>query len=151
MESNSSSQITSDQLLSVCLKLRLPARIPKTSFLTVSRVQRQNPGVRILTSIPFFPSTFPYQHNFFYFWRLKFEHPRWQSTPGISKHFGSDSTGGGIGWQFRAIKADAKRQQTCVKAGGDPKDLDIGKSQHQKFSFLTARFPSVANESWAAY
>jgi hypothetical protein len=46
--------------------------------------------------------------------------------PDISKYFGSDSTGGGIGFQFRAIKADAKRQRDCVDTGGDPKDLNIG-------------------------
>jgi hypothetical protein len=46
--------------------------------------------------------------------------------PDISKYFGSDSTGGGIGFQFRQIKADAKRQRDCVDAGGDPKNLNIG-------------------------
>jgi hypothetical protein len=40
--------------------------------------------------------------------------------------FGSDSTGGGIGFQFRQIKADAKRQKTCVDTGGDPLTLGIG-------------------------
>ncbi|TVY40899.1 hypothetical protein LSUB1_G002346 [Lachnellula subtilissima] len=44
----------------------------------------------------------------------------------ISTYFGSDSTGGGIGFQFRAIKADAKRQRDCIDAGGDPRDLNIG-------------------------
>jgi hypothetical protein len=46
--------------------------------------------------------------------------------PDVSKYFGSDSTGGGIGFQFRQIKADAKRQRECYDAGGDPKDLNIG-------------------------
>lgn len=40
--------------------------------------------------------------------------------------FGSDSTGGGIGFQFRQIKNDAKRQRACVASGGDPRTLDIG-------------------------
>jgi hypothetical protein len=40
--------------------------------------------------------------------------------------FGSDSTGGGIGWQFRQIKNDAKGQRACVASGGDPLDLGIG-------------------------
>ncbi|TVY23936.1 hypothetical protein LHYA1_G007406 [Lachnellula hyalina] len=44
----------------------------------------------------------------------------------ISTYFGTDSTGGGIGFQFRAIKADAKRQRDCIEAGGDPRDLNIG-------------------------
>ncbi|TVY62724.1 hypothetical protein LSUE1_G006157 [Lachnellula suecica] len=44
----------------------------------------------------------------------------------VSKYFGTDSTGGGIGFQFRTIKADAKRQRDCVAAGRDPKDLNIG-------------------------
>ncbi|KAF4613410.1 hypothetical protein G7Y89_g15477 [Cudoniella acicularis] len=44
----------------------------------------------------------------------------------ISNYFGSDSTPGGIGFQFRAIKADAKRQRDCFHAGGDPKNLTIG-------------------------
>jgi hypothetical protein len=44
----------------------------------------------------------------------------------IAKHFGSDATSGGIGFQFRAIKADAKRQRDCVENGGDPVDLGIG-------------------------
>ncbi len=44
----------------------------------------------------------------------------------ISNYFGSDSTGGGIGFQFRAIKKDADRQRACFDSGGDPKDLGIG-------------------------
>lgn len=40
--------------------------------------------------------------------------------------FGSDSTSGGIGFRFRSIKADAKRQRDCCMSGGDPKDLGIG-------------------------
>ena len=53
-------------------------------------------------------------------------HPIDSSLPDVSKYFGSDSTGGGIGFQFRQIKADAKRQRECYDAGGDPKDLNIG-------------------------
>ncbi|CAG8956020.1 hypothetical protein HYFRA_00008876 [Hymenoscyphus fraxineus] len=44
----------------------------------------------------------------------------------ISNYFGSDSTAGGIGFQFRQIKNDAKRQRQCFDSGGDPKDLNIG-------------------------
>jgi len=40
--------------------------------------------------------------------------------------FGTDDTGGGIGWQFRQIKADSKLQRDCVKFGGDPQTLGIG-------------------------
>ena len=47
-------------------------------------------------------------------------------TPEISKYFGTDSTGGGIGFQFRTIKANATRQRKCIQDGGDPKDLGIG-------------------------
>ncbi len=47
-------------------------------------------------------------------------------------YFGSDATGGGIGFQFRAIRADAKRQVDCVKNHGDPKDLGIGAGKGQK-------------------
>ncbi|RDW83019.1 hypothetical protein BP5796_04510 [Coleophoma crateriformis] len=43
----------------------------------------------------------------------------------ISKHMGSDTTEGGIGFQFRRIKAGAKVQQAAVKAGKDPKDVDV--------------------------
>lgn len=44
----------------------------------------------------------------------------------ISKYFGQDSTKGGIEFQFRSIKADAKRQKACYEAGGDPQTLVIG-------------------------
>jgi hypothetical protein len=40
--------------------------------------------------------------------------------------FGSDSTGGGIGFQFRQIKANAKVQKACFTSGGDPLTLGIG-------------------------
>ena len=40
--------------------------------------------------------------------------------------FGSDSTGGGIGFQFRQIKSDAKLQRDSVARGEDPKKLGIG-------------------------
>lgn len=43
----------------------------------------------------------------------------------ISNYFGSDSTGGGIGFQFRAIKKDADRQRACFDSGDDPKELCI--------------------------
>ncbi|KAK0124026.1 hypothetical protein ONS95_009012 [Cadophora gregata] len=49
----------------------------------------------------------------------------------ISKYFGKDSTKGGIEFQFRAIKQDAKRQKACADAGGDPQTLGIG-SGHVK-------------------
>ncbi|KAG4439123.1 hypothetical protein IFR05_005410 [Cadophora sp. M221] len=44
----------------------------------------------------------------------------------ISKYFGKDSTKGGIEFQFRSIKADAKRQKACYDAGRDPQTLGIG-------------------------
>ncbi len=44
----------------------------------------------------------------------------------ISKYFGRDSTKGGIEFQFRSIKADAKRQKACYDAGRDPQTLNIG-------------------------
>ncbi len=50
----------------------------------------------------------------------------------ISKYFGTDSTGGGIGFQFRAIKANAGLQKKCIASGGDPKDLNIGMAKSQK-------------------
>ncbi|PVH77946.1 hypothetical protein DL98DRAFT_422861, partial [Cadophora sp. DSE1049] len=40
--------------------------------------------------------------------------------------FGKDSTKGGIEFQFRTIKQDAKRQKACADAGGDPQTLGIG-------------------------
>ncbi|RDL36409.1 uncharacterized protein BP5553_05761 [Venustampulla echinocandica] len=49
-----------------------------------------------------------------------------ESRKAMSKYFGSDSTKGGIEFQFRTIKADAKRQRECYDAGGDPKTLNIG-------------------------
>ncbi len=67
------------------------------------------------------------------------------SSTAISNYFGSDSTGGGIGFQFRAIKKDADRQRACFDSAGDPKDLGIGsgKGQTLKAFFLhdTTRFP----------
>jgi hypothetical protein len=51
----------------------------------------------------------------------------------ISKYFGTDSTGGGIGFQFRQIKNDAKRQRQCVESGGDPKDLVIGGGKGEEY------------------
>jgi len=53
------------------------------------------------------------------------------SSTAISNYFGSDSTGGGIGFQFRAIKKDADRQRACFDSGGDPKDLGIGSGKGQ--------------------
>jgi hypothetical protein len=44
----------------------------------------------------------------------------------MSNYFGSDSTGGGIQFQFRAIKKDAKRQRQCFNSSGDPRELGIG-------------------------
>ena len=56
----------------------------------------------------------------------------------ISNYFGSDCTGGGIGFQFRAIRKDADRQRACFDSGGDPKNLGIGsKSQSLKISSFT--------------
>ncbi|KAL5315806.1 hypothetical protein ACEPPN_016678 [Leptodophora sp. 'Broadleaf-Isolate-01'] len=49
-----------------------------------------------------------------------------KSGRNISKYFGTDSTKGGIEFQFRTIKADAKRQKACYDAGGDPQALGIG-------------------------
>jgi hypothetical protein len=39
---------------------------------------------------------------------------------------GTDTTPGGIGFQFRTIKQDAKRQRDAFESGKDPKDLNIG-------------------------
>lgn len=44
----------------------------------------------------------------------------------MANMFGSDSTKGGVEFQFRTIKADAKRQRDCFEKGADPKDLNIG-------------------------
>jgi hypothetical protein len=71
----------------------------------------------------------------------------------ISKYFGSDSTRGGIEFQFRSIKQDAKRQRACADSGGDPKNLGIGakekpqekpqeKRQNILYVFFFAQFPS---------
>ena len=53
--------------------------------------------------------------------------------------FGSDSTGGGIGFQFRQLKNDAKLQRDSVARGEDPKKLGIGsggaKGGSSTFSF----------------
>lgn len=38
---------------------------------------------------------------------------------------GSDTTPGGIEFQFRRIKTGAKAQQAAVKIGKDPKDVDV--------------------------
>lgn len=46
--------------------------------------------------------------------------------PGISKYFGHDSTPGGLEFQFRTFKANAKRQKACADAGGDPQMLCFG-------------------------
>jgi hypothetical protein len=39
---------------------------------------------------------------------------------------GTDTTAGGIGFQFRTIKQDAKRQRDAFHSGKDPKDLMMG-------------------------
>jgi hypothetical protein len=44
----------------------------------------------------------------------------------ISNMFGSDSTKGGIEFQFRQIKTNAKAQKNCFGSGGDPMTLGIG-------------------------
>jgi hypothetical protein len=38
--------------------------------------------------------------------------------------FGSDSTGGGIGFQFRQIKHWAQRQKACANSGGVLSNID---------------------------
>lgn len=43
----------------------------------------------------------------------------------ISRCFGTDSTAGGIGFQFRRIKAGAQLQLGALAAGLDPKDVDF--------------------------
>jgi hypothetical protein len=65
----------------------------------------------------------------------------------ISNYFGSDSTGGGIGFQFRTIKKDADRQRACFDSGGDPKDLGIGGPQ-AKGQILKTFFHSTARFLW---
>ncbi|RDW71480.1 hypothetical protein BP6252_08043 [Coleophoma cylindrospora] len=54
----------------------------------------------------------------------------------ISKHMGSDTTEGGIGFQFRRIKAGAKAQQAAVKAGKDPKDVDVDPKSKEISKFM---------------
>lgn len=39
--------------------------------------------------------------------------------------FGRDSTPGGIEFQFRAIKANGRRQRAAFGAGVDPQTLDF--------------------------
>ena len=43
----------------------------------------------------------------------------------MAKCFGSDATAGGLGFQMRGIKANARAQRAAVEAGKDPKDLGI--------------------------
>ncbi len=77
-------------------------------------------------------SSHPHTQHLF----ILFKHSRTyiNSNPEISKFFGTDSTGGGIGFQFRAIKANAELQKNCIASGGDPKDLGIGAGKSQKLS-----------------
>ena len=61
--------------------------------------------------------------------------------PGISKYFGQDSTPGGLEFQFRTLKSNAKRQKACADAGGDPQSLAIGNGKsNSSSSTLTPRF-----------
>lgn len=60
--------------------------------------------------------------------------------PGISKYFGHDSTPGGLEFQFRTFKANAKRQKACADAGGDPQSLAIGVGKSNS-SRLIFNFP----------
>ena len=56
--------------------------------------------------------------------------------PGISKYFGHDSTPGGLEFQFRTFKANAKRQKSCADAGGDPQSLAIGIGKSNSSSLI---------------
>ncbi|TGO42508.1 hypothetical protein BHYA_0007g00070 [Botrytis hyacinthi] len=47
--------------------------------------------------------------------------------------FGKDSTKGGIEFQFRAFKANARRQREAFEAGIDPQTLNIGASKCENF------------------
>lgn len=45
----------------------------------------------------------------------------------LAKHFGSDTTQGGIAKIFsRHILPQTKQVRDCVQSGGDPKDLNLG-------------------------
>jgi hypothetical protein len=44
----------------------------------------------------------------------------------ISNYFGSDSTAGGIEFQFRGLKKQGRSQKEAFDSGKDPKDLVIG-------------------------
>ncbi len=45
----------------------------------------------------------------------------------LAKHFGSDTTPGGLKKQFsRRVMPDVKLVRDCVNSGGDPKDLNLG-------------------------
>lgn len=44
----------------------------------------------------------------------------------MANYFGTDCTAGGLGFQMRSFKANAKAQRQAFESGLDPKDLEIG-------------------------
>lgn len=72
----------------------------------------------------------------------------------LSKYFGKDSTAGGIQFQFRTLKHNAKRQKACADAGGDPQTLGIGSlgGVDQSTLFYLLLFQHQPNQpSWLGY
>ena len=75
----------------------------------------------------------------------------------ISNYFGSDSTRGGIEFQFRSIKNNAKRQKECFDKGGDPfLDLATGsdkstKFQRLKLSLISSQAIFTSDFQWKKY
>ncbi|KAK6212391.1 hypothetical protein LQW54_005344 [Pestalotiopsis sp. IQ-011] len=50
----------------------------------------------------------------------------------IARHMGSDATPSAVDHRLRPIKQLAKLQDSCLKHGGDPKDLPVEKTEIQK-------------------
>lgn len=96
-------------------------------------------------------SKFPSYHFHFYTTTLKSR--LLMNSSEISKFFGKDSSTGGIGFQFREIKRNAKLQRACADAGGDPQTLNIGTGEKGafSFSFITSSFIALREETvWCA-
>jgi hypothetical protein len=55
----------------------------------------------------------------------------------MAKFIGSDCTKGALEWQFRRYKAGAKLQAEAVKAGRDPKDVNIDVNPQGKLDGAT--------------
>ncbi len=56
--------------------------------------------------------------------------------PEIARHMGSDATPSAVDHRLRPIKQLAKLQDSCLKHGGDPKDLPVEKTGTGIFAFL---------------